>query len=147
MKITCERCGVETSTRQLSRFCFEMMCPNCIHDENNSPLAPVAYAVELREVRKGTRNYEGIGRHWVFLDETPKEIINGAMRWLIEKYDLNKEEFTMLPTDESYSFKHDQAAYDIFKTFDTFYTNILPNILIRMVQERIIIEEKGGTDN
>lgn len=147
MKITCDRCGVETNTRQMSRFCLEMMCQSCIHNENNSPLAPIAYAVEHREVQQGNRNYDGIGRHWVFPDDTPKEIVNGAMRWLIEKHKLNKDEFTMLPTDRAYSFLHDQAAYDIFKTFDTFYINILPNILIRMVQDKIIIDEKGGPDN
>ena len=58
---TCDRCKKPTSTFKMSIFNTEMICMECLKEEEAHPLYHHAKAIELGECRKGNLNFEGIG--------------------------------------------------------------------------------------
>jgi ssDNA-binding Zn-finger/Zn-ribbon topoisomerase 1 len=57
----CDRCGGELRVRQMSRFNTDVLCPRCIEEEKSHPDYGKAAEAELAAVRRGERDFPGIG--------------------------------------------------------------------------------------
>lgn len=57
----CDRCGAELKARQMSRFNTDVLCLQCIEEEKQHPDYEKAAAAELAAVRRGDRDFPGIG--------------------------------------------------------------------------------------
>ncbi len=57
----CARCNVDVVTTMMSMFNTETICIPCKKHEEHCPDYKRAVAEELRQVKKGNFNYEGIG--------------------------------------------------------------------------------------
>lgn len=60
-KTKCDRCGGELKCRQMSRFNTDCLCPACMEQERQHPDYRKAVEAELEQIKKGNRNFEGIG--------------------------------------------------------------------------------------
>ena len=66
----CERCECQTTTTIVSMFNTQVICMNCKKREAKHPDYKKACDAELAEVKKGNRNFEGIG--------LPSDIVNNC---------------------------------------------------------------------
>ncbi len=58
----CDRCGAKmTGLRTMSRFTKECICTACAEAERSRPDYAAAVEADLAEVKKGNREFEGIG--------------------------------------------------------------------------------------
>lgn len=57
----CNRCDKETTTWTMSMFNTENICMDCKHAEMKLPEYEEAVRADLREIKKGNYNFEGIG--------------------------------------------------------------------------------------
>ncbi len=58
----CDRCGATIKgLRTMSRFTKECICSACAEAERARPDYDVAVQADLAELKKGNREYEGIG--------------------------------------------------------------------------------------
>ena len=58
----CDRCGaVLGDSRTMSRFTKECICRKCAAEERNRPDYDKAVQADLAEVKKGNREFDGIG--------------------------------------------------------------------------------------
>ena len=59
----CSRCGcpLDGKPRQMSRFNTDCLCPECIEVERQHPDYRKAADAEMEAVRRGERNFPGIG--------------------------------------------------------------------------------------
>lgn len=60
-KKKCDRCGGLLTTRILSMFNLDVLCPECKEKETQHPDYKRAQEAELNEVKKGNFNFAGIG--------------------------------------------------------------------------------------
>lgn len=58
---TCDRCGRKTVATMMSFFNTDACCPFCISKEKSHPMYPYAVMMENEALRKGVRDYPGIG--------------------------------------------------------------------------------------
>ena len=139
MEVKCERCADKTSTTKMSRFDTKMLCEKCLETEQQSPLYPIAYDVEHAYVTKRVYNYKGIGGHWNLPHNAPGVLVNAAQRWLLEKYkelELDEEKYTkhVYPEDQKDGLKEKESQiYEVFKFHDQVFTDLLPNLLIGII--------------
>ncbi len=59
---SCERCGAPCVPLIMSRFNTEMICGSCETRERAHPAYAAAARAELEAVRRGERNFPGIGK-------------------------------------------------------------------------------------
>jgi len=57
----CQRCNCDSKTTIVSMFNTQIICLNCKQKESDHPDYKKACDAELNEVKKGNRNFEGIG--------------------------------------------------------------------------------------
>ena len=57
----CNRCGAELRVRQMSRFNTDVLCQKYIEEERNHPDYEKAAEAEREAVRRGDRDFPGIG--------------------------------------------------------------------------------------
>lgn len=57
----CERCECQTKVTIVSMFNTQVICTSCKKRESKHPDYKKACDAELAEVKKGNRNFEGIG--------------------------------------------------------------------------------------
>lgn len=59
---TCERCEKQTVVTTMSMFNTQMLCRDCLDKERRHPDYPKAKAAELNALRRGIRDFPGIGK-------------------------------------------------------------------------------------
>lgn len=57
----CVRCAAPLSSSTMSRFNTDTICLPCDRDERDAPGYPAAAEAELAAVRRGDRNFPGVG--------------------------------------------------------------------------------------
>lgn len=57
----CRRCGAQGGATIVSKYNFDEICIECSKDERALPSFPAADAAEVASVRRGERNYPGVG--------------------------------------------------------------------------------------
>ena len=57
----CDRCGKALDVRIMSMFNTDVICMECKEAETHHPRYTEAREKELEEVKKGNRNFNGIG--------------------------------------------------------------------------------------
>ncbi len=57
----CDRCHKTTTTRIMSMFNMDMICPECKQAERKHPLYELASQKEREALLRGERNFPGIG--------------------------------------------------------------------------------------
>ena len=60
---SCDRChaSLDGKSRQMSRFNTDCLCPECAEEERNHPDYRKAADAELAAVKRGERNFPGVG--------------------------------------------------------------------------------------
>lgn len=58
---SCQRCDRESDVHIMSMFDISLICMECFEEEQVHPRYEAARDAELRELKKGNTNFEGIG--------------------------------------------------------------------------------------
>lgn len=68
-KTHCDRCNAPLKSRTLSMMNMDVLCSSCDNEEKKHPKYREACDMEMNEILKGNRNFEGMfaGRKYPFL--------------------------------------------------------------------------------
>lgn len=58
----CQRCFKETNCHTMSMFNTQLICMDCKSKEVEHPSYEKASRAEIEQVKKGNRNFQGIGK-------------------------------------------------------------------------------------